>query len=1075
MIDILYIEDDPEDVIIVKRILKHKDIQFTIQTAATGKEARQKLIKQNFHCVLLDHNLPDTNGLALLHDIKQSFPQLPVIMLTGQKDERLTLGSSKLGAVKFLTKDEIRSENLIKTILQTTQITDGHHQPKRVPFSHIDQIPFSTEDSETVYRTLVETMTEGLISIDCNKVVLFCNHQIEELLNWGCTSLIGQRVDLIFGEDERELFEQVFEHNKKGRSIKYELQLTRKNGKPLPVLISQSPQYDKTNAFIGSLLVVTDFSERKRAENELAESEKRFRHISENITDLIWETDTTGKFTYLNPIVKNILGFEVNEVRGKYIYEFTEKSGKEHFRALFENILNRRKPNRSMYKKFQHQQGQIVYLEMSGIPVFDVYGNFIAYRGISRDITDRKLREIKLQKEREYERNLEKAIVKISTNLFQIENFDISIKQILEIIGDTLKIDRSYLYHVSKDERYLARAHEWISAESKNHKKIVSQIRLNRSDEWLSRLKDNKVFQICDTTYLSDSLLNIKRLFFRNEIVSFMAIPILVNNQFHGFLGVDNGKNAREWKMTEIVALRMIVENISKAIDRKNAREFLNYQKLKFESVIKNSHDGIILLDSHLKIDLINPVGRKMLRCLTSSKNGKDKLTKLGALSLSNIWTELTENKLDTYREEIHAINKSNRTFNATFTAVKNARQLVTGLIVNLHEITELLQTQEQLMQSSKLASLGQLAAGVAHELNNPLTTMIGYAQLIAMKNKSPEWAENLNKIIADGKRAKTIIENMLEFSHSQKPKKELVDINKTIHDTITLLGKQLVIHNIELVENYALNLAPVYCDRGQIQQVFLNLLQNAFDAIVITKKGDKITIKTKHSSEKNLIVEVHDNGPGMPEDVRQRVFDPFYTTKPPGQGTGLGLSISYKIIQRHEGKIQVSSEQGKGTTFTITLPTKVHQIGGANYRHQVEKEKILPPALKGKIEIFNGTQKDDSISKILFNAGHEVIYSSNISKLLQDIREDSRDITIINIQEFSKIKSKVIQRLGRSWKSRFILVAHYEISANVKQSFEKEEIIILAKPINGDDLLTAVTQILQKNHHNKELRRKAQ
>jgi two-component system, NtrC family, sensor kinase len=226
---------------------------------------------------------------------------------------------------------------------------------------------------------------------------------------------------------------------------------------------------------------------------------------------------------------------------------------------------------------------------------------------------------------------------------------------------------------------------------------------------------------------------------------------------------------------------------------------------------------------------------------------------------------------------------------------------------------------QQQLGRSEKLASIGRLAAGVAHEINNPLTGVLTFAHLLRDKPKmDAEDKEDLDLIIHETTRAAEIVRNLLDFARERAAIKERLCINDVIARTIRLIRNQKAFDQIVFEENFANDLPEIDGNLNQLQQVFLNLSLNACEAM---PKGGSITINTS-THDGRVVVEVIDNGCGIKKAHLDRIFEPFFTTKPVGKGTGLGLAVSYGIIDQHGGTLEVDTEEGKGSKFTITLPT---------------------------------------------------------------------------------------------------------------------------------------------------------
>lgn len=237
---------------------------------------------------------------------------------------------------------------------------------------------------------------------------------------------------------------------------------------------------------------------------------------------------------------------------------------------------------------------------------------------------------------------------------------------------------------------------------------------------------------------------------------------------------------------------------------------------------------------------------------------------------------------------------------------------------------------QQQVIHSEKMAAIGQMAAGVAHELNNPLSGILGFSQLLlAGEAVSAQQREDLETIESQAKRCKTIIRNLLELSRTQKPSLEYVDLIPYMRSTLHLITYDFVTSGITLDVQLPDRLPHIYGDPHQLQQVFLNLISNARHALEGCRPA-KLTVSTEES-ENMLRIHFRDNGTGIPDEIIKKVFDPFFTTKPSGKGTGLGLSICRSIIEQHGGELSVQSQPKKGSCFTIGLPLQPSpQIQGA-------------------------------------------------------------------------------------------------------------------------------------------------
>jgi signal transduction histidine kinase len=247
-----------------------------------------------------------------------------------------------------------------------------------------------------------------------------------------------------------------------------------------------------------------------------------------------------------------------------------------------------------------------------------------------------------------------------------------------------------------------------------------------------------------------------------------------------------------------------------------------------------------------------------------------------------------------------------------------------------LFRLRELETAQSSLIQSGKLAALGELTSGLAHELNNPLTIIAGYLELIhgSIQDRNttpvdfPELELHLQKVERNVERMNVIIRHFIEFARGSKPIKKPTELNDVIEKSFILMNEQLRLKKIH-IEKDLCNDAVAQIDGSGMEQVFINLLSNARDAIIEAhgEAGGTINVRLKILSKSEVEIEISDNGTGISDEIRSKIFNPFFTTKQVGNGTGLGLSISHRIVQDHGGTIDCISEPGKGTAFRIRLP----------------------------------------------------------------------------------------------------------------------------------------------------------
>lgn len=245
------------------------------------------------------------------------------------------------------------------------------------------------------------------------------------------------------------------------------------------------------------------------------------------------------------------------------------------------------------------------------------------------------------------------------------------------------------------------------------------------------------------------------------------------------------------------------------------------------------------------------------------------------------------------------------------------------SMVMHYRDISESERLQEELMQQEKMAAIGMLAGGIAHEINNPLGGILAFTQLMIRDcTEGHAMKGDLEEIERAAVRCKKIVSDLLDFSRLSKPKdRQALDVNPLLERLFPFLKMEFKSWNIDLVTQLDTTIPKVIGSANQLQQVFLNLITNACHAM---PKGGKLTVRTTLQPDRATVsVSVMDTGVGIPRANLSKIFDPFFTTKEPGKGTGLGLSVSYRIIKEHKGTIVVDSAEGKGTTFTVSLPVE--------------------------------------------------------------------------------------------------------------------------------------------------------
>lgn len=706
---------------------------------------------------------------------------------------------------------------------------------------------------------------------------------------------------------------------------------------------------------VSVLSLIQDVTAREMAIAALRESEERFRNLVETTSDWVWEVDENATYTYVSPQIREILGYEPNEVLGKTLFDLMPPSNRDRGRNMIAELFAERKPLSAIACRHCHKDGHLVVLETSAVPFRDKKGNFRGYRGIARDISER----VEVEKALRNSQQFLRQVIDTAPNLIFVKDrqgrFILANQAIAELYGTTVgnllgKTEADFNPNPAEIEKF--------------------------------RADDQEVFQ-----QLRDKVIPEETITSPNGVVRlFQTIkrPLL----------------SPDGKSRQILC---VATDIS---ERKQAAEALARSEAKFRSLIQNSSDLIVILEPDGAIRYTSPSIEKILGYKPSDLIGQKGFNFIHPEDISKVSaaaSELLAGKAVSVEYRFRRQDASWCWLESTGSNLIND-PAVGGIVVNSRDITErklaevalrqselqlrtrtqqlevalyeLQQTQAQLIQNEKMSSLGQLVAGIAHEINNPVNFIYGnvnyisqyiddllhfvtlyqryYPNPVSEIRKAAEdidldfIIQDLPKVLesmqAGANRIREIVLKLRNFSRLDEAPMKAVDIHEGLENTLMILQHRIksVPAGIQVIKDFG-NLPKVECCAAQLNQVFINILANAIDAIETQAKPGLIVIRTEIGHQKLgmghhgcletnshqysnvsdvVVIRIADNGVGMTEEVKKHLFEPFFTTKPVGKGTGLGLAICYQVVvQKHGGKIECISSPGQGTEFIIEIP----------------------------------------------------------------------------------------------------------------------------------------------------------
>jgi two-component system NtrC family sensor kinase len=389
------------------------------------------------------------------------------------------------------------------------------------------------------------------------------------------------------------------------------------------------------------------------------------------------------------------------------------------------------------------------------------------------------------------------------------------------------------------------------------------------------------------------------------------------------------------------------------------------------------------------------------------------------------------------------------------------------ALQVNLMDVSERKKVGEQLRRAEKLSALGQLIAGVAHELNNPLAVVIGYSQILAeTSGLDKEAIDNIHRIHHESERASRIVRDLLSFARPSEPQKKAVNINRLVASVLETQEANLQAAGIQLDQQLANDLSTTMADPSQIEQVLVNLVGNAIQVLSGRPSPSVLTVRTEEADNYIRMI-VADNGPGIPREILGQIFDPFFTTKPLGKGTGLGLTISNTIIQEHRGRILVENQPAGGAKFTVELPVVQCAVAPSADRLPPEIKPLAAVSTKRTALVVDDEPNVLALLKMIMTRnGYEVVTASNGQQALERIAARSYDVILSDMRMPGMDGRKffeTVKKQNPALAHRIVFVTGDTVSPDTQEFFEETGNRWLSKPFNNAQVVATVKEVLEK------------
>lgn len=861
-------------------------------------------------------------------------------------------------------------------------------------------------ESEERYRNLVNS-APVCIGIHQDGKWIMVNKATLDLFGFKSDELIGRPIVNILHPDSRKFaMERIQTMIETGRPVPLtEEKLLKKDGSIIYALVSSTPiNYRGEVAF---QVTAVDITDRKRTTELLSESEVKYKSLFEAANDAIFLMQG-DQFVDCNSQTLLMYGCKRKEIIGQTPFKFSParqpdgQLSKEKGLEKIGKVLN----GEPQFFEWKHNRldGSLFDAEVS-LSYIEIRGkNYI--QAIVRDITERKKTEEEVIKR-------SKQIIRNQNALLELANIgnidlELALQKICEVDSKTLEVERVSIWFFNEEYSLIECKNLYIQSKKTHEQGLI--LPANQTQRYYKALEENRNIAANDAQNDPRTNEYNEEYLIPHGISSMLDVPIRSYGQIVGIVGHEHVGPKREWTFEDQDFAGSIADIVSIALEsfkRKRIEIALRESERKYRNIFEQSKDIIFISTPDDKIVDINPAGVELL-----GYSNKEEL--LNVNISSELYFNPDERKKfkdqlakDGFVKDYQATLKSKDEHEIivleTVTTDRDRKGNIIAYRGIMRDVTEQKRLEKQLLHAQKMEAMGTLAGGIAHDFNNILSAILGYTELT--KNEFQEGTrphKNLEQIYKAGIRAKELVAQILTFSRKTEQELKAVQIENIIKEALKLLRASLPV-TIDIREKIEENCGVVLGDPTQIHQIIMNLCTNAYDAMRETGGVLEISL-SRVNSEKEFYEEnralpegdylklmVKDTGHGMEPQILQRIFDPFFTTKSPGSGTGMGLSVVHGIVNSHKGRITVSSEENKGSTFSVYLPRH-------DQSSQVEKEisEDLPSGTERILLVDDEEAIVQTSKEILEKLGYSVTATTSSNKALELFQANSNKFDLV-------------------------------------------------------------------------------
>jgi PAS domain S-box-containing protein len=879
------------------------------------------------------------------------------------------------------------------------------------------------QESEIRFKELFEAFSEGILFVTPAGQLLDANPALVRILGFNNKEEMQAFNFRDLYADPAMRDEIIRELEAKGSVHEREIVMRRKDGKLIHCLTSGFAMRDASGRAVRLQGTLIDITKRREMEKRLEEEQSFTRRLVAGFPDLVAVLDREGRFIYISDHVETVLGWKPANYVGRVFGTRANEDDKAKLHEMFQRVVRGEDAVGLVEFRSPHADGTFRDLLLTARPFFDEEGKICGLVTAARDISERKRMEQALRESEERVRLMIEGVSDYAIFMLDVDG---------RVASWNLGAERIKGYQASEI--------------------IGKHFSVFYPPEDVQGGKPERLLN----TAVSSGQASDEGWLLRKDGTRFLANGVVTAVRDH------DGKLRGFSKITQDVTARHQIE------------KKLHQEQQFVKSLVACFPDLIVVLDKKGQFEFVSDRVTDILGVTPAEYVGRpigQRIEVEDRAKLRAMFQAAMAGKKDIEQIEIHArhVDGAVKTLRVTANALYDEKGQIVGMVSSGRDVTESKQLEQQLADKEKFASMGQMMAGAAHELNNPLTAILGVSDLLRERAVDDGTKRQVELILQQARRAATIVQNLLAFSRPVARGRTTLRLDDIVKEAISIQRANLEKRNIRVQFTAPEVLFPIDGDRKLLLQVFLNIIANAEQSISPAREHGELNVSMAREGDK-FSVTFADDGPGIPADIIAKIFDPFFTTKRPGGGSGLGLTISLAVIKEHGGTISVESKPGEGAVVHVALPAGIEKESSPAPGDRSAKSAAPSPesdVLRGHSTLIVDDEEGirDIVQEGLSSRGMKVYSVHSSEAALAWLAENTVEIVVCDFNLPGMNGEKLFEELRRRLAvslPQFVFMTGELVTSSVADRYQEMGARVLQKPFQLSALAALLTELLE-------------